>query len=278
MTSERLRIVSASSVSLEEYALACTAGFSGYHIPFEFDVPKLSRKMRTEQIDLQHSLIAYEGDEHAGVAMLAIRDERGWCGGLGVAPEQRRRGVGRSLTKAMLERARAAGLRTLSLEVLAPNTPARRLYESAGMRVVRELLVLDRVAEPAAGEGVALEEAEARELLAHFARLHKTAPAWQRDLPSMIAGRSSGGLRLGPRQSPRAYALLSEGADGNTYLTDLGAEDAASARELTSGLLARIKGALRIVNEPEESLFVAPLLEQGFAETHRQYEMTIEFS
>ena len=275
MTSERLRIVSASSVSLEEYASACTAGFSGYYIPFDFDVSKLSRKFRMEQIDIQHSLIAYEGDEHAGMAMLAIRGERGWCGGFGVVPERRRRGVGRLLMNAMLERARAAGLRTLSLEVLAPNTPARLLYESAGMRVVRELLVLDRVAEPTAGEGVALEEAEASELLAHFARLHKAAPAWQRDLPSMIAGRSSGGLRLGPRQSPRAYALLSEGADGNTYLTDLGAEDAASARELTSGLLARVNGALRIVNEPEESLFVAPLLEQGFAETHRQHEMLL---
>lgn len=274
MTSERLRIVSASSVSLEEYAEACTAGFSGYHIPFEFDIPKLSRKFRMEQLDLQHSLIAYDGGGHAGVAMLAIRGDRGWCGGLGVVPERRRRGVGRLLLDAMLERARGAGLRTLSLEVLAQNTPARLLYESAGMRVVRELLVLDRAAESTAGEGVALEEAKASELLPHFARLHKTAPAWQRDLPSMIAGRSNGGLRLGPRHSPRAYALLSEGPDGNTYLTDLAAEDAASARELTSGF-ARIKSALRVVNEPEESLFAAPLLEQGFAEAHRQHEMLL---
>lgn len=274
MTSERLRIVSASSVSLEEYAEACSAGFRGYPIPFEFDAPKLSRKFRTEQIDSHHSLIAYDGGEHAGVAMLAVRGERGWCGGFGVVPERRRRGVGRLLVKAMLERARGAGLRTLSLEVLAQNTPARRLYESEGMRVVRDLLVLDRAAEPAEGEGVALEEAEASELLAHFARLHKAAPAWQRDLASMLTGRPNVGLRLGPRHSPRAYALSSQGPDGNTYLTDLAAEDAASARELTSGL-ARVRGSLRIVNEPEESLFVAPLLEQGFAETHRQHEMLL---
>lgn len=277
MESERLRIVPAASVSLEEYSDACTAGFSGYYIPFEFDAPKLARKFRTEQLDLQHSLVAYDGDAYAGMAMLGIRGERGWCGGFGVVPELRGRGVGRLLLKALLESARAAGLRTLSLEVLAENTSARRLYESAGMRVVRGLLVLDRDAGSSAAEGVALEKAEVSELLPHFARLHKVAPAWQRDLPRMLTGLTSGGLRLGPRESPRAYALHSEGADGKTYLTDLAAEDAASARELTSGL-ARIKDAFRVVNEPEESFFVAPLLEHGFAETHRQHEMMIELS
>jgi hypothetical protein len=182
------------------------------------------------------------------------------------------------LLRALLERARAAGLRTLTLEVLTSNTPARRLYEGAGMRVVRELFVLERGerqdAEPLAREGVALEEAKASELLPHFTRLHKVAPAWQRDLPSLLVGFTRG-LRLGPRESPRAYAVLAEGYDGKTYLPDLAAEDAGAAREFSAGL-ASLKGALGIINEPEESLFLAPLLEQSFVETARQHEMTIE--
>jgi hypothetical protein len=33
---------------------------------------------------------------------------------------------------------------------------------------------------------------------------------------------------------------------------------------------------LKILNEPEHSLFVGPLLERGFAETERQHEMVMD--
>ena len=280
MTNERLRFASAASVSLEVFAEAFTAGFSGYEVPLEVDGPQLARRIRTDQYDLLHSLVAYDGDERVGMVAVAIRGEAGWCGGLGVVPERRGRGIGRLLMEELLSRARAAGVRRLTLEVLAKNTPARRLYEGMGMRVTRELLVLERAegrgAAPRAREGVALEEAEKAELLSHFARLHGVAPAWQRDLPSLLIGVARG-LRLGPRESPRAYALYSEGRDGKKYLQDLAASDAAAARELSSGL-ARVEGNVRIINEPAESLFVAPLLENGFVETHRQSEMAIELS
>jgi hypothetical protein len=243
-------------------------------LPHMLDVPKLSRKIRTEQYDLEHSLIAYEGEEHAGVAVLAIRGERGWCGGLGVVPRLRGRGIGRLLMEEFLKSARKAGVRTLSLEVIRENEAARRLYESAGMRVVRELLVLERESEGFAPQRRELEEAKAEDLLPHFARLHRVAPAWQRELSVMLAARTRG-LRLGPREMPRAYALLSEGGDGKTNLTDLAAEDDEAARELSSGL-ARVEAALRVINEPLRSPFVAPLIECGFLETLRQYEMAIE--
>lgn len=277
MTGEGLRFVSAASVSLEEYAEAFTAGFSGYPIPIVFDVPKLSGMVRKEQYDLEHSLIAYEGRARAGVAVLAIRGESGWCGGFGVVPELRGRGVGRRLMRALLESARAASLRRLTLEVLRENTAARRLYEGAGMRVVRDLLVLDRAAtQPGAesGAGVALEDAEPSELLPNFARLHAFAPAWQRDLPSLLAARTRG-LRLGPRERPRAYALLTQGRDGKTYLSDLAAEDETAARELSSGL-GRLADTFRVINEPGQSPFVAPLLEQGFEEHALHHEMRME--
>jgi ribosomal protein S18 acetylase RimI-like enzyme len=265
-------------VSLAEFAAAFTDGFRGYAVHLDDDAEKLSRRVRADHYDLHHSLIAYDGDERVGMAALAIRGEAGWCGGLAVVPERRGRGVGRLLMRALLENARAAGVRRLTLEVLAGNTAALRLYEGAGMRVVRELLVFEREegrdAESSALEGVSLEEAAPSELLPHFARLHRVAPAWQRDLPSLLVAVTRG-LRLGPRESPRAYALVSEGRDGKTYLSDLAAEEAGAARELSAGL-ACVGGALRIINEPEQSLFVAPLLERGFVETHRQHEMSIE--
>jgi hypothetical protein len=249
-------------------------------MPLTLDALRLARKARVEQCDLHHSLLAYEGDRHAGMAVLAIRGDSGWCGGFGVVPELRGRGVGRLLMGALLESARAARLRRLSLEVLAENVAARRLYEGAGMRVARDMFVLERGAveggEGAAegGAGGALEEAPRPELLSHFERLHAVAPAWQRDLPTLLSGRSRG-LRLGGRERPRAYVLFTEPLDGYTYLTDLAAEDADAARELSAGL-SRVGGALRVINEPEQSPFVAPLVENGFAASHRQHEMEIE--
>jgi len=278
LTSEPLRIVPASSVSLEEYAEAFTEGFAEYFLPVTLDAAAFARKARVEQCDLQHSLIAYDGDRRAGVAVLSIRGDLGWCGGLGVAPELRRRGVGRQLMEALLESARAARLRRLTLEVLSQNVAARRLYESAGMRVAREMFVLERAAaqgaSPPPRDSPALEEAPRKELLSHFERMHAAAPAWQRDLPTLLSGRARG-LRLGPRERPRAYALVSGPVDGFNYLVDLAAEDAGAARELSAGL-ARVEGALRAVNEPEGSLFLAPLVENGFAVSHRQHEMEIE--
>jgi GNAT superfamily N-acetyltransferase len=297
-----LRFVSASSVSLEEYAAAFTSAFQGYQFPVAVDAAWLARRARIEQHDLQQSFLVYDGDAIVAVSGMAIRGYAGWVCGFGVIPERRRRGLGREMMRALFERARACGLRRLSLEVLVRNTPARRLYEGAGMHVSRDLLMLDRAApqpipDNAAASKVAapaglkkavpglknagaelkkavpgLKEAATAELLGHFARLHAEPPAWQRDLPCLLAGRTRG-LYLGPRARPRAYALLSEWTDG-TYLSDLAASDAASADELC-GALAGLAGTLKVLNESEHSLFVGPLLERGFVETERQHEMVM---
>lgn len=289
-------------MSLAEFAAVFTAAFGGYWHPVVLDASRLARRVRQDQYDLEHSLVAYEGGEAVGMATLAVRAEAGWVPGLGVVPSERGRGLGRLLMAALLERARACGLRRLSLEVLARNNAARRIYEDAGMRVVRDLLVLERagvgivVAEgspegpslkPEDGlskeakgslkeEGDSLKEAEPGELLAHFARLHATPPQWSRGLPSLLIKGGLRGLYLGERARPEAYALLTEAAlEGVTHVFDLAAADAARARELCASL-GGVPGALKIINEPEHSLFTAPLIEHGFVETERQHEMLID--
>ena len=277
MTDDSLRFVSAASVSLEAYAAAFNEAFRGYAVPISVDATWLARRVRYEQHDLVNSLIAFEGGRAVGVAGLAVRGERGWVPGFGVVPARRGRGLGRRLMSELLGRARAAGLRRLSLEVLAGNVGALRLYEGAGMRVTRDLLVLDRPAGPpgpAAPGGRAPGEAPAEELLAHFRRLHPEPPAWQREPASLLTA-DLRGLYLGGRRRPRAYALVKYGRDGSTHVSDLAAADAQQARELCAALV-RLKGSLKIINEPELGPFAAPLLEHGFAESLRQHEMTIE--
>ncbi|HEX8503051.1 MAG TPA: GNAT family N-acetyltransferase [Pyrinomonadaceae bacterium] len=281
MPPDALRIVSAASVSLEAYAAAFTASFRGYYHPVSHDAGTLARRVRFEQYDLENSLLAYdEGGEVAGVAALGVRGGRGWVAGLAVVPGRRGRGRGRELMSALLARARAAGLRQLSLEVMAVNTAARRLYERAGMRVTRDLLVLERAAGYAGGAGDdarrarAPKEAPAAGLLAHYWRLHPEPPAWQRELASLLAA-DLRGLYVGGARRPRAYALTGQARDGNTYVSDLAAADAAGAEAMCAAL-GRVPGALRVVNEPERGPFAAPLLRRGFAEVIRQHEMTME--
>lgn len=60
--------------------------------------------------------------------------------GLDVHPEVQRRGVGRRVLAAVLDEARRRGARRVTLRVLAPNEPARRLYASMGF-VVEGVLV-----------------------------------------------------------------------------------------------------------------------------------------
>jgi ribosomal protein S18 acetylase RimI-like enzyme len=277
LSDDGVRFVSAATASLEAYAAAITAAFEGYPVQIAFTPQMLSRRVRFEQHDLESSLLAVEGDEAVGMAGLAIRGDRGWVSGFGVVPAWRRRGLGRRLMSALLERAREYGLRQLSLEVLAGNTAALRLYEDAGMRVTRDLLVLERAADyapPAAGRARTPKEAPAGELLRHYWRLHPEPPAWQRELPSLLAA-DLRGLYVGGRRRPRAYALLGYGRDGNIYSSDLAAAGAEDAGEMCAAL-GRVAGPMRVVNEPERGPYAAPLLKHGFREVMRQHEMTME--
>ena len=55
---------------------------------------------------------------------------------LGVAPDRQRQGIGAALLDAAMGRAAALGVRHFFLEVGEFNAPARRLYESRGLKVV----------------------------------------------------------------------------------------------------------------------------------------------
>ena len=76
--------------------------------------------------------VAQLGGEVAGFVAY-LPDELGW---LYVDPLMARRGVGRALTRYVLDNTRK---RPLSVEVLGGNFPARRLYESCGFCFIESL-------------------------------------------------------------------------------------------------------------------------------------------
>jgi mycothiol synthase len=87
-------------------------------------------------------VLAWDGTELAGFALgLSERGgeaDLGWIESLGVRPRWRRRGLGEALLRTAIRRLHARGLRKVGLGVDAENpTGALRLYQRAGMRVVR---------------------------------------------------------------------------------------------------------------------------------------------
>jgi mycothiol synthase len=87
-------------------------------------------------------LIAWDGDEVAGASLNYPEHGGdpgyGWVGTLGVRRAWRRRGLGEALLRLSFVLLHARGLRKVRLGVDAENpTGATRLYERAGMRVLR---------------------------------------------------------------------------------------------------------------------------------------------
>ena len=276
------RFLPATSFALDAFAAIFTHSFEAYFYPSAVTAEQLAWRVRAENIDLYRSLVMLLGDEPIGVALLALRGERAWCSGFGVMLPFRGRGLSHPLALALLDQARQAGARWFGLEVLTRNEPAIRTYLRAGLRIIRDLLVLEWQAGAGRGPGgerpePAVVERAPGELLAHFAALHPIPAAWQRDLPAQLVRAGMRGLALIEADRPTAYLLYRPGEDGAARLMDLGAERSEQAAALLAALQAR---HMRIasVNEPSDSPFLPAFLAAGFREIDRQHEMGIELA
>src|ERR1041385_6313223 len=116
--------------------------YEGYEVPLHVDAGAI--RFMEEALDLipERSVVAWRDGRSVGVALLGVRGTRGWVGGMGVETAARRQGIGERLMRTLIDSARAAGVRTLGLEVLEPNRRAKALYEKLGFRDVRRLSVL----------------------------------------------------------------------------------------------------------------------------------------
>jgi mycothiol synthase len=116
----------------------------GWHgLPFE---EWREQRLEAPRTDLSLWFLAWDGDELAGVARCEDdRDGGGWIGAIGVRKPWRGRGVGRALLLHAFGEFRRRGDPHVGLGVDAENpTGATRLYESVGMRVIKEDVVFEK--------------------------------------------------------------------------------------------------------------------------------------
>lgn len=248
--------------------------FTGYFFPMHMTAETSAWFWRVFDIDAKYCVVMH--DEHgafAGLARMGVRGQRGWCGGFGIAPAFRGTGASKALADQMVQVSRENGLATLQLEVLTQNIKAIKLYERTGFAATRRLfglqLNLDTLPDTAPS---LLPEKVAPPVL--FERLYERyQPDWERELASI--------LTIGMQ------ALAMPGADG--HLNGLLFRRAGDTMQIQGALLqdnlpntdlaALLRAAagdansLQVMNEPEDSPFLARCRDLGFNEFFSQHEM-----
>ncbi|MGQ9586859.1 MAG: GNAT family N-acetyltransferase [Thermoplasmata archaeon] len=129
--------------------------------------------------DLANVLVALDGDKIVGYVNPVVDDDEGWIGGIGVRPEYRGKGIGRSLMQVAEEECRKRGVREMSLEVIEGNERAQKLYESLGYVGTRKYVTAEGKPQRHEGFGLTPTPANLRELIAIHERAYRDT-CWQR--------------------------------------------------------------------------------------------------
>lgn len=138
-----------SELPLELAVRLWNDGFEGYFVPINMTVDAFLARTMNEGISLGRSLVAMDDDKPVGFVLNGFRDWDGqklaWNGGTGVIASHRGMGVGQALIQKTLEVYREEGVTIATLEAIAQNEAAIKLYTSNGYRTIDRLLMLQRV-------------------------------------------------------------------------------------------------------------------------------------
>lgn len=240
------------------------AGFAGYLVPMRMDEEAFAQHVGDNDIDLDCSRVVLDAGPVA-FTLVARRGEAAWIGGMGTVPAARRRGLGRRALEAAMGAAAQTGARTVSLEVLEANAPARTLYEALGFVRTRMLTVWSL--EPTRRERPAAESPGLDAGLEWIAA-HRAAPEpWQRAGESIRRMRERGAA-LAALAFPSAVAVH---RDDGTVLQIAAGDETAATRALLAA--ASPERGLRLGNLPDEGPVPAALRGLGARPVARQLEL-----
>ncbi|MBI1878144.1 MAG: GNAT family N-acetyltransferase, partial [Chloroflexi bacterium] len=137
-------LIPASAFSYEELTEAYNHTRVDYLVPMPMNVARLRQYVEIYDVDMDCSVVAVDGNEILGLAMLGVRERRAWITRLGIIRSKRRQGTGWQLVTHLVEQARQKNVDYVVIEVIKNNIPAHSLFLKVGFRETRELLVLRR--------------------------------------------------------------------------------------------------------------------------------------
>ena len=245
-----MTIVPADRFDLAQLAEIFNAAYEGYFVPMHVDEAALAYMVDAWDIDLARSRVALRDDEPIGIVNLGVRGGRGWIGGLGVVPAERRNGIGRALMEDVL----AAAPPVVTLEVLEQNDPAIRLYEALGFTRTRVLEIWSLTADVPAVE----------------ARSFEARPLGQTGLPWQRADESLPG-EFERIEVDGAVALIRV-TGPRVGIAQLDARDEDAAAELVAAARARGE-SVHFMNVPENDHASGAFRRLGGTLDLRQFEL-----
>ncbi len=198
-------LIPASDFSYEELTEAYNHTRVDYMVPMPMNAARLREYVKIYDVAMDSSVVAVDGNEILGLAMLGIRKKRAWITRLGVIRSKRRRGTGESMTTRLIEQARQKEVDYIIIEVIKNNLPAETLFTKLGFHSTRDLLVLRRPPGPPKTES---PPAEIQRLgypeSLHLLENRFAQPSWIDENESLI---NAGNLSA-------FYAVLADGSKG----------------------------------------------------------------
>ena len=260
-------------MSAGDLAALVSACFADTRYPPAADASReMAERIDTEEIDLARSLVARSAaGDGVGVSLLALRGEDAWCGGFGVIPTARGRGVGAGMMEAQIQLAEAGGVRRLRLEVLHDNDRAIRLYAAAGFRRERDVVLWRREGH-SLGEG-ALPEVDPPAAADAIASLLAVRQTWQRSPATLRRLATLEGVRGAVWR--RAAAIWRPSRGHATSLLSLAAVAETAARDALGDLLPHLDPPVTVINEPVGTPAEAALRWFAFVAFDRQQELSL---
>lgn len=271
------QFIPASSLSIAALADVYTRMFGEYFYPAHVTPAELAERIPAENLLLDRSPVLCVDDVPVGMALLGLRGEHSCCGGFGIVPAQRGRGLALPLTLALLDQARQCGARGMRLIVLAQNQRAIATYRRAGFTIWREIASYEwarRASTPAPPSAGELKPAAIADLLALGPDWQPVAPIWSREIQALCGLSGLEGLALSRQGATIAYLLVRRAPDGAADILWLGARSAADAAAALAALQRRID-RITCQTEPADSPAAQAMDALGFVRTFRRYEMHI---
>lgn len=266
----------ASGFDSDTLAAIFTAGYEGYWFPIVLDGPGFERMAHLANAELDLSRVAILDDAPIGVTLLARRGNHAWVGGMGVAVEHRRRGVGEAMLRAALDAGRAAGVTRVTLEVLEQNAPARALYERLGFEPVR---VVEVWAQPGSSDAARTTiDVDVDRALAFVAAHRSADEPWQRADGSVARHRELGdpveAVAVDGGGGWRAAAVYRP-ADGRRSVLQTAVSERAAATELVTAVGAGVESVVWL-NLPADDPVRVAVAERAGEPAARQLELALE--
>jgi GNAT superfamily N-acetyltransferase len=263
-------LTTAQSLSGEAMRELFNQGFSDYLVPMHLDAAAFTRHLDINDIDLSISPVLVD-EQPLSFALVGVRDDEAWIGGMGTVPAGRRHGYGQLVMESALAGARAGGCSLVWLEVIDANRAALGLYEKLGFEVARDLLVWTLAPSDETGDAVEVDVHRASSCIA----LSRQRPQPWQHADAVLA-------KLAQADDPlRAVGVEHDGelvgaAICTVVRGTVGVMQIAAADETVATNLLRSAAAgrpLRLSNVPSDEAPSRAMGQLGAELVARQYEM-----